>query len=55
MQNKLEKSWTAYKKYGKGVKHQLKFSKSGIKSIEDAYATHYLTRKSPETTKQLNE
>ena len=38
----LKKSWTAYDKYGKGKKIRLRFSKSGNKQIEEAYATHYL-------------
>ena len=38
----LKKSWTAYNKYGKGKKIRLRFSKSGNKQIEEAYATHYL-------------
>jgi hypothetical protein len=42
---KLEPSWTSYKKYGKGVKHQLVFSKSGDRKIEEAYAAHYVDRK----------
>ena len=37
----LKKSWTAYNKYGKGKKIRLRFSKSGNKQIEEAYATHY--------------
>lgn len=38
----LKPSWTGYNKYGKGPKTRLIFSKSGIKSIERAYATHYV-------------
>lgn len=45
MELKLDKSWTAYNKYGKGVKRRLKFSKSGNKNIEDAYATHFIDKK----------
>ena len=41
----LESSWTGYNKYGKGIKHKLRFSKSGKKVIEDSYATHYLDKK----------
>ncbi len=41
----LKGSWTAYNKYGKGVKHRLRFSKSGDKTIEDRYATHYIDAK----------
>ncbi len=41
----LESSWTAYNKYGKGVKTRLIFSKSKNQNIEDLYATHYLDKK----------
>lgn len=41
----LKSSWTAYNKFGKGVKHRLRFSKSGDKTIEDRYATHYIDSK----------
>lgn len=41
---KLEKSWTVYNQYGKGIKRRLIFSKSGDENIENAYATHYLDR-----------
>jgi len=40
----LENSWTGYNKYGKGVNRRLRFSKSGNKNIEDAYATHYVDK-----------
>ena len=42
---KLQPSLTRYKKYGKGVKIELIFSKSRDKKIEEAYATHYVDRK----------
>jgi len=42
---KLKSSWTAYNKYGKGEMIRLRFSKSGYKRIEEAYATHYLSIK----------
>ncbi len=38
----LKSSWTGYSQYGKGVKRRLRFSKSGEKTIEDRYATHYI-------------
>jgi len=38
----LKHSWTAYNKYGKGVKSRLVFSKTKIEKIENAHATHYL-------------
>jgi hypothetical protein len=41
----LEPSWTGYNKYGKGPSIRLRFSKSGIKAIEDGYATHYMDKK----------
>lgn len=41
----LEPSWTGYNKFGKGAKIRLRFSKSGIKAIEDGYATHYVDKK----------
>jgi hypothetical protein len=41
----LESSWTGYNKFGKGLKKRLRFSKSGNKSIEDGYATHYIDKK----------
>lgn len=39
---KLKESFTVYKKYGKGAKHILRFSKSGLENIEEAYATHHV-------------
>ena len=42
---KLDKSWSGYNQYGKGVKRRLKFSKSGNINIEEAYATHYIDKK----------
>lgn len=39
---KLEPSWTAYNKFGKGPKMRLRFSKSGEENIEKAYSTHYV-------------
>jgi len=41
---KLEPSWTAYNKYGKGPKVRLQFSKSGDRNIEKAYSTHYVNK-----------
>jgi hypothetical protein len=41
----LKSSWTAYNQFGKGIKRRLRFSKSGDKSIEDRYATHYIDTK----------
>jgi len=38
----LKKSWTSYKRFGKGPKSALRFSKSGKPTIEEAYATHYV-------------
>lgn len=38
----LKPSWTAYNKFGKGIKTRLIFSKTRDKNIENAYATHYI-------------
>lgn len=39
----MKPSWTAYNKWGsKGKKIPLQFSKSGVSSIEEAYATHFV-------------
>jgi len=38
----LKESITIYKKFGKGPKRILRFSKTGIQNIEDAYSTHYV-------------
>ena len=40
----LQESWTAYNKFGKGVKKRLRFSKSGKQTIENAYSTHYIDK-----------
>ena len=41
---KLDKSWSGYNQYGKGINRKLRFSKSGNKNIEEAYATHYIDK-----------
>ena len=40
----LKSSWTGYNQFGKSVKRRLRFSKSGDKTIEDRYSTHYIDR-----------
>ena len=40
----LKSSWTGYNQFGKGPKRQLRFSKSGNKTIENRYATHYIDK-----------
>jgi hypothetical protein len=45
----LKSSLKSYNKYGRGVKHRLRFSKSGDKYIEEKYATHYID------TERINE
>lgn len=42
VERNLRSSMTAYKKWGKGVKSDLSFSKSGDIKIEQAYRTHYV-------------
>lgn len=40
----LQKSWTYYKKYGKGKKTKLRFSKSNNEKIEEYYSTHHVLK-----------
>jgi len=40
----LNPSWTGYKSWGKGIKIDLKFSKSGDPNIEKTYATHFVKK-----------
>ncbi len=47
----LTPSYTAYMRWGKGPKRQLRFSKSGDYNLERAYATHYLTKKKVKETR----
>ena len=48
----LKPSWTAYNKFGKGIKTSLIFSKTGEKNIENAYAINYIDT---ERIKELKE
>lgn len=49
----LKPSWTAYNKFGKGIKSRLTFSKTKDENIETAYATHYIdTEKIKELKKE---
>jgi len=48
---KLRESFTAYHSWGKGKKSQLRFSKTGEKNIERAYATHSLMPSKPHEKK----
>lgn len=48
----LKSSWTAYNQFGKGIKCRLRFSKSGDKTIEDRYATHFIDVKRIDELKQ---
>ena len=41
-QHNLKPSYTDYRKWGKGEKTKLRFSKSGDNNIEKLYATHYV-------------
>jgi hypothetical protein len=51
----LEKSWTAYDKWGKGPKKRLIFSKSRDYQIESLYATHFLNKKRIKELKMENQ
>ena len=42
----LKPSWTAYHSWGKNGRKELRFSKSGLPHIEEAYATHFVRRHS---------
>lgn len=42
---KLKSSLAVYKQFGKGAGQHLRFSKSGDKTIEENYATHYVDSK----------
>ena len=41
----LKPSWTDYRKWGKGEKTRLRFSKSGDEQMERLYATHYISQR----------
>jgi hypothetical protein len=38
----LKPSLTAYRRWGKGAKQTLRFTKTGDKKLEEAYATHFI-------------
>jgi uncharacterized protein len=44
----LKESFTDYRKWGKGNKVHLRFSKSGDPNVEKAYATHFVSRRARE-------
>jgi hypothetical protein len=44
-QHRLKPTFTDYRKWGKGEKYRLRFSKSGDERIEQSYATHYLGKR----------
>lgn len=44
----LKESFTDYRKWGKGSKVRLRFSKSGDPNVENAYATHFVSRRAGE-------
>jgi len=44
---------TVYHQWGQGTNRLLRFSKSGNKDIEDAYATHYVWNRSQEQKRQV--
>jgi len=41
--NNLKPSWTCYHGWGRNKQSKLRFSKSSKESIEQSYATHYIT------------
>lgn len=50
----MKTSSTVYKKFGKGPKHILRFSKSGDPNIEASYSNHYIWNQSQEKKPKLN-
>jgi len=44
---------TVYRQMGKGKKHLLRFSMSGNKRLEEAYATHYVWNQSQEKKREI--
>ena len=48
----LKPSWTAYRSWGKSGRKKLRFSKSGMPHIDEAYATHFVKK---QTTPALTE
>ena len=38
----LKPSWTDYRSWGKGQKQPLRFTKTGDRKLEQAYATHFV-------------
>lgn len=42
--NNLKASWSDYRKWGKGNRARLRFSKNGGDQIERLYATHYVSQ-----------
>jgi hypothetical protein len=47
----LKPSWSDYRKWGKGNRTRLRFSKSGDETIEKLYATHYVSKEKSEEAK----
>jgi hypothetical protein len=43
--NNLKPSWSDYRKWGKGNRIRLRFSKTGDEQIERFYATHYVSQR----------
>jgi len=50
--NDLKPSWTDYRKWGKGVKTRLRFSKYRNANVEKLYATHYVSSRKVEDVKE---
>lgn len=50
----LKSSYCFYKKYGKGKKVQLRFTKSNSSTMEKRYATHYVDLERTEELKKIN-
>ena len=53
--NDFKASWSDYRKWGKGNRIRLRFSKSGGEQIERLYATHYVSQEKVEDAKERHD
>ncbi len=50
--NDLKPSWSDYRKWGKGNRIRLRFTKSGDEQLERFYATHYVSQRKTEEARK---
>ena len=51
----LKPSFTAYMRWGKGPKARLRFTKTGDPNLEEAYATHFVGRRTEPLSRPVSE